>query len=66
MAKNKIIYCRECRKRTVHSYVCKETAGDGTGIARVILAVSSFGISETLGAFKYWQCQKCGHLYKEF
>lgn len=65
MNKKKIKYCPECGKKTVHNYICKETPGDGTGICRVILAVSSFGISETIGAYKHYQCSCCGRLIKE-
>lgn len=65
MAKNKVLYCFECGEKTVHKFISRQTPGDGLGIARGMLAVFSFGISETAGADWYYQCQKCGNLKKK-
>lgn len=59
-------YCRECGKSTPHKYVGSKSDFEGLGLARVILAVSSLGTSETVGRNKYWQCSKCGEIKREF
>ena len=60
----KVKYCSKCRKKTVHKLVGHESIAEGTGIARVFLAVASFGLSETVGADWYYQCSKCGEITK--
>jgi len=35
---------------------------EGTGLARIIMAAASFGMSETSWADKYWQCEVCGNI----
>lgn len=58
-------YCSKCKRYTPHNYVGSKSDYEGLGIARVILAVSSLGISETVGRNKYWQCSKCGDIRKD-
>lgn len=35
---------------------------EGTGVARIIMAAASLGMSETSWADKYWQCEVCGNI----
>lgn len=37
---------------------------EGTGLARIVFAVSTLGMSETSWANKYWQCEVCGNVVK--
>lgn len=46
-------YCSECGKSTPHNYIGSKSDFEGLGLARVILAVSSLGTSETVGRNKY-------------
>ena len=57
-------YCWECGKYTPHNYVGSKRDFEGLGLARVILVISSLGISET-DRDKYWQCSKCGEVRKD-
>ena len=59
MAKNKVIYCWECGKNTVHTKVCAAEQG----VERAALAVFTVGWSEVFMEH-YWQCSKCGELRK--
>ena len=63
--KTTVKYCGKCRKKTVHTIVARKTVADGLGIARAILAVTSFGISETVAADEYYQCNICGKIVKK-
>lgn len=65
MVKRKPMYCYGCGERTVHSYVGKESAYEGSGLIRCFAAVISFGASETSLADHYWQCERCGHIKKK-
>ena len=38
---------------------------EGLGLIRVFMAITTLGITETIGVDKYYQCQKCGEIYKE-
>ena len=58
-------YCWKCGKYTPHNYVGAKSDFEGLGIARVIVAISSLGVSETVGRDKYWQCSKCGEVRKD-
>lgn len=59
-------YCSECGKRTTHNYIGSKGDFEDLGLLRVIMAISTLGISETLCRDKYWQCSKCGEIKKEF
>ena len=66
MSSKKVMYCCECRERTVHEFVSKETVGDGTGPCRIVLAVFSLGLSEWgPSVTRYYQCTKCGKIKSE-
>ena len=65
MLKADKLYCYKCKRYTTHNYVGSKCDYEGLGIARAILAVSSLGLSETVGRHKYWQCSKCGDIRKD-
>ena len=65
MVKKKNLWCPECGKRTPHVYVGRETLGsDIGGPFRLVLAVTSFGMSE-MTRNKHWQCERCGNIRVE-
>lgn len=64
MRQKKNLYCFECRKTTPHSYAGKESMYEGAGLARIVAAVTTLGMSETSWADKYWQCEVCGNVKK--
>lgn len=65
MVRKKSLWCRECDKRTPHAYVGRETLGsDIGGPMRLLLAVTSFGMSEMTHE-THWQCERCGNIRAE-
>lgn len=55
------MYCRECRKDTVHKRVKREAIGSGLGPLRPFLAVCTLGVTEvTTGSI--YECSKCGEI----
>ena len=62
--KTKVRYCVKCEKDTVHELVSREAMCEGLGLIRVMMCVSTLGITETLGVTKHYQCRKCGNLKK--
>lgn len=60
--KTKIKRCINCHEDTVHTLVAKDTMCEGLGLIRGLMAITSFGITETIGVDKYYQCQKCGKI----
>ena len=65
MLKQKVRYCYECGKNTVHKLVGHESLAQGLGIARIFMAIASLGATETIGADWHYQCQCCGNIEKE-
>lgn len=63
--KTKIKYCGKCHKRTVHILVGKDAMCEGLGPIRVMMAIASLGITETIGVDRYYQCQTCGKIIKD-
>ena len=63
--KTKVKRCRKCHKDTVHILVGKDAMCEGLGFIRGLMAITTFGITETIGVDKYYQCQKCGEIVKE-
>lgn len=64
MTKRKVMYCWNCGKDTIHEFINKEPIADGAG--RVLLAIMSFGLSESsFVTTMHWQCTKCGELDEE-
>lgn len=56
-------YCHKCKRQTVHNYVGSKNEFEELGfVIRGILAISSLGMTESLGKKKYWQCSKCGDI----
>lgn len=64
MPKTKVMWCSKCHAERVFRHVAKSTIADGLGFIRGIMAVASLGISETVGANHYYQCEKCGHIHE--
>ena len=65
--KTKVCYCYKCRRDTVHELVHRETVLSGTGPARGMLAVCSFGFSELVNqatVSRKYQCERCGEIRK--
>lgn len=62
--KKKPMFCRDCSKTTPHVYVGKESACEGAGLARGIIAICTLGISETSLADHFWQCERCRRIKK--
>ena len=62
MAQTKIKYCNKCHATKEIKKVGKSTIADGFGFVRGIIAIASLGISETVGATHYYQCEKCGNI----
>lgn len=65
MAKFEEKYCDECDEYRMHKKVGSKSEFEGLGPARVVLAVGSLGISETICREKFWQCTRCGNIIKE-
>ena len=65
MAKIDKKWCSKCRKSTYHKYAGSKSDYEGLGLARVVLAVSSLGISETVTRDRFWQCSECGTIKKD-
>ena len=63
--KKKVFYCSNCGKETVHNLVTVESALEGTGLARIIGAVCTFGMTETTLADKTYECSRCGKIKHE-
>lgn len=61
----KIRHCHKCHKDTIHTFVAKDAMCEGFGIGRVLVAICSLGVSETVGVDRYYQCQECGEIRKE-
>lgn len=61
--KSKMIYCKNCRKTTIHKIVHKENDFSGDGIIRGLIAVLSFGVSE-MSPTIYGMCLMCGKINK--
>ena len=55
-------FCFKCNKRTLQKYIGKKTAVSGNKILRIIVAILSLGMTETIFAEKYYQCEDCGHI----
>lgn len=64
MQKKKNLYCFDCGKTTPHAYAGRKAPFEGLGPVRAISAIASLGMSETVGASHYWQCEVCGHVKK--
>lgn len=60
--KTKIKRCINCHEDTVPTLVAKDALCEGLGLIRGFMAITSFGITETIGVDKYYQCQKCGKI----
>lgn len=62
MAK-KVLYCRKCRKKTVHKYVCGDKPSDDYCFfpLRLMVGVFTFGMSE-MEWTKYYECPICHNL----
>ena len=65
MAKIDKKWCSKCRKSTYHKYAGSKSDYEGLGLARVVLAVGSLGISETVTRDRFWQCSECGAIKKD-
>lgn len=65
MVKKRPMYCWECGKTTPHIYTGKESAFEGAGVARGLIAIFTFGMSETTMADHYFQCECCGEMRKK-
>lgn len=65
MARIKMLFCHHCFTTTPHQYLGKESVCEGTGPVRVIAALATLGMTETVLAEKYWQCQRCGNVTQE-
>ena len=65
MSKTKVKYCSKCGKRTVHNLICKEHVMDDFKLGRIIWALGTLGLSESIGSTSYYQCSKCENIRKE-
>lgn len=59
MRGKRVLYCWDCGKDTVHTFIECDTIGKGTGPFRLLLAVASAGVSEMTVRVDY-QCDRCG------
>ena len=64
MPKKKSMFCLECGKSTPHVYTGSESPFEGAGPARLMIAMTTFGLSETTMRDRFWQCEKCGDIKK--
>lgn len=62
MVKYKERYCWKCAEHTTHEYVGSEGDYKGFGLARMILAIGTLGMSETNCRKWYWRCTKCNSI----
>ena len=58
MQRKRVLYCWDCGKDPVHTFIERDTIGKGTGPFRVLLAVASAGVSEMTVSASY-QCERC-------
>ena len=62
----KIIYCPECRKKTVHNYIgFTDDMGATPAAARFLLGIVTLGISAAYAAAtrkSHYRCESCGDL----
>ena len=65
MAKFEKLYCERCGEHTIHKKVGKKAQLDGSGPARALVAVYSFGLSEFVGADYFYECTDCGKIRKD-
>lgn len=63
MRKERVLYCNDCGKQTVHRRIHKDTIGKGTGLFRPIFAIASLGLSE-MTMYAEYTCEKCGAIRK--
>lgn len=62
----KLEYCYRCRQLSQHKLIAKDPAITEFGtVARVIFAICSLGITESIGADRYFQCVNCGNIKAE-
>lgn len=61
MAKNRVIYCRECGRKTIHTFIDREAIGSGLGPIRLLLAIGTLGVSE-ITTKSNWECSKCSNI----
>lgn len=62
MSKKRILYCKRCNEKTVHKFVHKEVGTEGLGPLRGYFAVISLGLTEFVGATRYYKCTECGKI----